>query len=191
MNSFAFVRKALALAGRYPVIVAAVAIYGYYLTTTVDFFKKSHGSSFGFLDFVLQFDSLFWMWITAFVFIKLQQSRESHFHEERQRMVMQTHLEKSALANSILKDITAQLQDTINNPLAIIRMTTEDLRDRVKKDTEAAKKLDQIDASLRRIHNAIKDVAMYESTRILDMIGELVKIPESQPPRPDREVLDT
>lgn len=191
MKSLAFVKRALALAGRYPVVVAAVAIYGYYLTTTVDFFRKSQGTSFGFLDFVLQFDSLFWMWITAFVFIKLQQSRERYFREERRRMTMQTHLEKSALANSILKDITAQLQDTINNPLAIIRMTTEDLRDRVRKDADAAKKLDQIDASLRRIHNAIKDVAMYESTRILDMIGELVRLPDSHPPRADREVLDS
>ncbi|MEP0823417.1 MAG: hypothetical protein HRF44_11270 [Ignavibacterium sp.] len=190
MTSFSIVRKALAFAGRYPVIVAALAIYGYYLTTTLDFFEKSHGGKFTFLDFVLQFDSLFWMWITAFVFIKLQQSRESHFQEERQRLVMQTQIEKSALANSILKDITAQLQDTINNPLAIIRMSTEELRDKVKKDDEITKKLDQIDASLRRVHNAIKDVAMYESTRILDMIGELVKLPDSRPPRQDREVLD-
>lgn len=190
MNSFGVVKRALAFAGRYPVIVAAVAIYGYYLTTTVDFFEKSHGTKFTLLDFILQFDSLFWMWITAFVFIKLQQSRESHFQEERQRVAMQTHLEKSALANSILKDITAQLQDTINNPLAIIRMSTEELRDKAKKDDQITKKLDQIDASLRRIHNAIKDVAMYESTRILDMIGELVKLPDSHPPKQDREVLD-
>jgi signal transduction histidine kinase len=191
MNSVSVVKKALAFAGKYPVAVAAVAIYGYYLTTTVDFFRKSHDTPFTFLDFVLQFDSLFWMWITAFVFIKLQQSRESHFQEERQRMAMQTHLEKSALANSILKDITAQLQDTINNPLAIIRMSTEELRNRLAKDSEASKRLDQIDAALRRVHNAIKDVAMYESTRILDMIGELVRLPEPRPPRPDREVLDT
>ena len=26
---------------RYPVVFAAIAIYGYYLTTTLDFFKKS------------------------------------------------------------------------------------------------------------------------------------------------------
>ncbi|GJQ21905.1 MAG: hypothetical protein HBSIN02_22600 [Bacteroidia bacterium] len=191
MISFGLLRKALVFAGRYPVVVAAVAIYGYYLTTTLDFFEKSHNTKFTFLDFILQFDSLFWMWITAFVFIKLQQSRENQFQEERRRLAMQTHLEKSALASSILKDITAQLQDTINNPLAIIRLSTEEMREKVKKDGDLTRKLDQIDASLRRIHNAIKDVAMYESTRILDMIGELVKLPDPHPSRHDREVLDT
>jgi signal transduction histidine kinase len=130
------------------------------------------------------------MWVTAFVFIKLQQSRESHFAEERQRIVMQTHLEKSAIANSILKDVTAQLQDTINNPLAIIRLSSEDLRERAAGDKEVVKRLDQIDSSLKRIHHAIKDVAMYESTRILDMISEIVKLPDPGTQRTDKGVLD-
>jgi signal transduction histidine kinase len=190
MKTDGIIDRILTILNKYPVVVAGIAIYAYYLATTVDFFEKSHDSSFSFLDFVLQFDSLIWMWVTAFVFIKLQQSRESHFAEERQRIVMQTHLEKSAIANSILKDMTAQLQDTINNPLAIIRMSTEDLRSRVEKDPEGRKRLDQIDASLRRIHHAIKDVTMYESSRILDMIGEIVELPKSQPPASDRQVLD-
>jgi signal transduction histidine kinase len=190
MKTNGIINRILTILNKYPVVVAGIAIYAYYLATTVDFFEKSHDSSFSFLDFVLQFDSLIWMWVTAFVFIKLQQSRESHFAEERQRMIMQTHLEKSAIANSILKDITAQLQDTINNPLAIIRMSTEDLRSKVEKDPEGRKRLDQIDASLRRIHHAIKDVTMYESTRILDMIAEIVEVPKSRPPASDRQVLD-
>lgn len=189
MNNSGLVARLLTILNKYPVVIAGIAIYAYYLATTVDFFQKSHDSSFTFLDFVLQFDSLIWMWVAAFVFIKLQQSRESHFAEERQRMVMQTHMEKSAIANSIVKDMTAQLQDTINNPLAIIRMSTEDLRDKLK-DSEGLKRLDQIDASLRRIHHAIKDVTMYESTRILDMIGEIVHPPVSQPARTDRRILD-
>lgn len=191
MKEQGVVNQILRIVNKYPVLIAGIAIYGYYLTTTVDFFEKSHEGKFSLLDFVLQFDSLFWMWITAFVFIKLQQSRESHFAEERQRIAMQTHLEKSAIANSILKDMTAQLQDTINNPLAIIRMSTEDLREKLESNPDMKKRLDQIDASLRRIHHAIKDVTMYESTRILDMIGDVVKLPDpGSPQRPDREVLD-
>jgi len=120
MKSRLFTQLA-AIANKYPVVFAAIVIYGYYLATTVDFFEKSQDAEFSLLDFILQFDSLFWMWLTAFVFVKLQRSRESHFTEEKQRIVMQTHLEKSALANSVLKDITSHLQDTINNPLAIIR----------------------------------------------------------------------
>ena len=178
------------VANKYPVVLAAVVIYGYYLATTVDFFEKSQEAEFSLLDFILQFDSLFWMWLTAFVFVKLQKSRESHFSEEKQRIVMQTHLEKSALANSILKDITSQLQDTINNPLAIIRVSTEEIRSKFEKNSDILKRLDQIDASLRRVHNAIKDVAMYEATRILDMMGEVVGVPTSNVQRTEQKILD-
>lgn len=182
MKAKGLLKRLLAILNKYPVVFAGIVIYAYYLTTTVDFFEKSTNGSLTFLDFVLQFDSLIWMWVAAFVFIKLQQSRERHFSEERQRIAMQTHLEKSAIANSILKNMTAQLQDTINNPLAIIRMSTEELRSKINGDPEGQKRLDQIDASLRRIHHAIKDVSMYESTRILDMIGDIVDLPKSQAP---------
>jgi signal transduction histidine kinase len=175
---------------KYPGILAALVIYGYYLATTVDLFEKSQTAHLTTLDFILQFDSLFWMWLTAFVFVKLQKSRESHFVEERQRIVMQTQLEKSALANSILKDITAQLQDTINNPLAIIRMSTEEIRSKFEKHSDVIDRLDQIDASLRRVHNAIKDVAMYEATRILDMIGDVVQAPTSNVHYKEQQILD-
>lgn len=177
---------------RYPVVFAAIAIYGYYLTTTLDFFKKSHGANFTFLDFVLQFDSLIWMWIAALVFVKFQQVKEQRLMEQQGRLVMQAHLEKSAVANAILQEITTHLQDAINNPLAIIKLTTEDVRRRVAANPDVIRGMDQIDASSRRIHNAIKDVTMYESTRILEMLADATAIkPEKEMKnREDREVLD-
>ncbi len=170
---------------RYPVVFAAIAIYGYYLTTTVDFFKKSHESDFTFLDFVMQFDSLIWMWLAALVFVKFQQTKEKH-------LAMQARLEKSAVANAILQEITTHLQDTINNPLAIIRLTTEDVRTRSAADPEIVRGMDQIDSSSRRIHNAIKDVTMYESTRILEMLAEAtgIRADKGKMNQGDHEVLD-
>jgi len=70
---------------------------------------------------------------------------------------------------------SAKLQDTINNPLAIISVTTDDIRRRCISDPDIVRRLDQIDTSLQRIHVAIKDVAAYESGRILET---LTKAPE-------------
>ena len=177
---------------RYPVVFAAIAIYGYYLTTTVDFFKKSHESDFTLLDFVVQFDSLIWMWVTALVFVKFQQVKEKRLIEQQSKLVLQAHLEKSAVANAILQEITTHLQDAINNPLAIIRLTTEDVRRRCESDPDILRGMEQIDSSSRRIHNAIKDVTMYESTRILEMLAEAtdIRADKGKKNREDHEVLD-
>ncbi|HWP83416.1 MAG TPA: hypothetical protein VNN76_12275 [Bacteroidota bacterium] len=166
-------RKRLgALLRQYPVVVAGLLIYAYYLATTMNFFSRSVSSHLSFLDFVLQFDSLIWMWITAFVFIKLQQVRDKHAKEEQTRTMMETQIEKSAIASSLLKDITMQLQDTINNPLAIIGAMTDEIRRKYVVDADVVRRLDQIDASLQRIHNAIKDIAVFQTEQLLHSLQQ-------------------
>jgi signal transduction histidine kinase len=153
-----------------PVMIIAVGILGYYLATALDLFMKSGKTHLSPLDFILQFDSLIWMWIAAFVFVKLQKTKERFFGEQKEKLVMQHQLDKSKIASAILKQITRQLQDTINNPLAIIGVMTEDIRKRFLAEPEVMRRLDQIDASLRRIHNAIKDIATYQTTQVLEAL---------------------
>jgi hypothetical protein len=159
---------------QYSVVVAGLLIYGYYLATTMNFFGRSQNGEMSLLDFVLQFDSLIWMWMTAFVVVKLQQMKEKHFKESQARSTMQAQIEKSTIASNLLKDITMQLQDTINNPLAIISAMTDDIRKKYIVDPELVRKLDQIDASLRRIHNAIKDVKVYQTEQLLEAVQQNV-----------------
>ena len=155
---------------RYPVIVASVAIFGYYTTTALDLFNKSGKTHLTFMDFFLQFDSLIWMWLVAFIFIKLQQTKEKVYSEERDKLSLQFQIDKSKIASTLLKDITKQLQDTINNPLAVISVTIEDIRKRFVADPEILRRLDQIDASMQRIHHAIKDVTNYQSAQVLETL---------------------
>ncbi len=157
---------------KYPLVVGAIIIYGYYLTATVDFFKKVNNGQFSFLDFVLQFDSLILMWLVAYVFVKLQQAKEKSANEQRNRIVAETKIQKATIASNLLSEITAQLQDTINNPLAIIRVSTDDIRKKFIADPEIVRRLDQIDSSLRRIHDAIKDVAVFQSTQLLEQLRD-------------------
>ncbi len=161
------VRKSLQ---RYPMVVAGVLIYGYYLTTTLHFFRQPYSESHSVLDFVLQYSSLLWMWIAAYIYLKLYQAKEQYQMEEQHRRAMQNQLERSSAAAKVLKDVVAQLQDTINNPLAVIGMMTEDIRKKFMGDQEILRRLDQIDASMQRIHNAIKDVSAYQSSQLLESV---------------------
>jgi len=155
---------------RYPAIVIGIAIFGYYLTAAIDMFNKTGKMHVTPLDFVLQFNSLIWMWLAAFVFLKLQKTKEKFYGEEREKLVLHHQLEKSKIASTILKQITLQLQDTINNPLAIIGAMTEDIRKRFRAEPDVMRRLDQIDASLKRIHNAIKDIATYQTAQVLEAL---------------------
>jgi hypothetical protein len=160
----------LGWAKRYPVMIMAVGIFGYYLATALNLFRKSGKMHLSPLDFILQFDSLIWMWIAAFVFIKLQRTKEKFYGEQKEKLVIQHQLEKSKIASTILKQVTMQLQDTINNPLAIIGVMTEDIRKRFLAEPEVMRRLDQIDAALQRIHNAIKDIATYQTAQVLEAL---------------------
>jgi signal transduction histidine kinase len=166
-------RKLLAMGQwlqRYPGIVASIVILGYYLTTTVDLFDRSGRKSLTFVDFFLHYDSLVWMWLVAFIFIKLQKTKERMHSEERDRLLMQLQIDKSRIASTLLKEITKQLQDSINNPLAVISVMTEDIRKRFIGEPDVMRRLDQIDVSLQRIHNAIKDVANYQTAKVLEAL---------------------
>ncbi|MDE3058945.1 MAG: hypothetical protein KGJ59_13410 [Bacteroidota bacterium] len=168
---------------RYPMIVAGVLIYGYYLTTTLHFFNQPSPRYRSPLDFVLQYSSLLWMWIAAYIYLKLHQTKEKYLVDEQHRQIMQNRLERSVVASKVLNDVVTQLQDTINNPLAVIGMMTEDIRKKFTTEGEVLRRLDQIDASMQRIHNAIKDVLAYQSSHLLeavqtDLAAEMKKDPE-------------
>jgi signal transduction histidine kinase len=153
---------------RYPMVVAGVLIYGYYLTTTLHYFQKAQAKTSSPIDFVLQYSSLLWMWIAAYIYLKLHQTKEKYLADEQHRLAMRNHLERTAVAAKVLNDVVSQLQDTINNPLTVIRISTDDIRKKFTANDEVRKRLDQIDSSMQRIHNAIKDISAYQSSQLLE-----------------------
>lgn len=168
---FAKIRDVLlGIVQKYPVVVAGIFIYCYYLTTTLNFFGNTGKAHRSFLDFVLEFDSLIWMWLAAFAFIKLQGIKEKFYKDEKEKLIIRHELELSTIASNMLKDITVQLQDEINNPLAVINVVSGEMRKRNSADPEISKRLDQIDSAIRRIHLAIKDVASYQSSQLLSTL---------------------
>ena len=156
------------LLDRYPVLIAAIAIYFYYLMTSVNLFRH-HSESRSFVDYIMQFDSLFFMWIAAAALLQLQKFRREHKEEESQRRDMERLLDRQQIYSLLVKDITMLLQDNVNNPLAIISLTTQEIRRKFEHDTEILRWLDRIDGAMQRIHNTIRDLQAYEAQKLMEV----------------------
>lgn len=151
----------------YPVIVSALVIYIYYLLTSIDFFEHAKEKK-TFLDYVLQFDSLFWMWIAAAALLQVQRYRQRQREETEERRLYQGELERQQIQNDLLNEVTALLQDNINNPLAIISLRTQEIRRKFETDTEILRWIDSIEAAMKRIELTIRDLKGYETQKMID-----------------------
>ncbi len=160
-------KTVLAFLEKYSIIVAAVVIYGYYLLTSINLIE-SHDTKRGFLDYVLQFDSLILLWIIAVVVIQLQKYRKEKRLEEDYRKKIESEFERQRIHLQVLDEITSLLQDNVNNPLAIISITTHTIRRKFEADEEILGWLDRIDASMQRIHSTINDIKAYQTQKIVE-----------------------
>jgi signal transduction histidine kinase len=159
--------KARGLVEKYPVVIAGVVIYLYYLLTSVNFFKHSHAGE-SWFDYFMQFDSLIFLWLAAAAMIQVQRFRKAHKKEQEQRHKMERVLDRQQIYSQLATDITMLLQDNVNNPLAIIGVTTQEIRRRFQQDTEILRWLDRIDGAMQRIHNTIRDLQAYETQKMID-----------------------
>lgn len=167
-------KKTMQWINKYPLVFSVLGIYAYYMFTTLDFFKKSEVTHLTLLDFILQYDSLIWMWLVVYVVSRAQSMKLKYEADDSSKREILTEVEKSAIASVVLRNVIRLLQDAVNNPLAVIGSTLEDMRRRFSSDPQTGRQFDQIDASLQRIHNAIKDVEVYESTELLERLHKQI-----------------
>jgi signal transduction histidine kinase len=168
MNVLNKLREKIATAvDRYPLVIAGIAIYVYYLFTSVDLFEHRTETR-SFFDYLVQFDSLLFMWLATAAFIQVQKYRKVHKKEEERLHEMERILDKQKIYDQLLGDITTLLQDRVNNPLAIISVTSHEIRKKFEKDMEIMKWLDRIDGAVQRIENSIRDIHAYEARKIIE-----------------------
>ena len=162
------------LVERYPVVLAAIAIYLYYLFSSVELFKHRNEYR-SFVDYILQFDSLFFMWIAAAALIQVQKMRKSNKEDTERRRDIERVLDRQQIYGQLVNDITMLLQDSVNNPLAVIKVTTQEIRRKFEKDTEILRWLDRIDGAMQRIHNTIRDLQAYEAQKMIEASNTALK----------------
>lgn len=148
------------------IIIAAFVIYSYYLLTSIDIITHPDQKA-GLLGYIFQFDTLIVLWILAAVVVQLQKYRRKLKEEEEfKKSIIQEH-ERERVQLRLLDDITRDLNDTINNPLAIISVSTDSLRDKFSNDKEVADYLDRIEAAMKRIREVISDFKSYQTKKIV------------------------
>lgn len=160
-------QKTKTFINKYPVIIAAVIIYAYYLLTSVNFFQNHPGKK-SFIDYILQFDSLFFMWLATVAYVQIQKLRNDKINETMRSFQLEKQLEFQQIHTKVINEITALLQDNVNNPLAVISITTKEIRRKFETDTDIIRWLDRIDSSMQRIHNTIRDIQLYETQKLLE-----------------------
>lgn len=166
--------KVRRLVEKYPVIIAAMVIYLYYLLTSYSLFRKP-GISHTVLDYVMDFDSLFFLWLAAAALLQVQKMRKAFKDEESRRRNMERALDRQQIYSTLVQDITMLLQDSVNNPLAIISVTTQEIRRRFETDPEIIRYLDRIDGAMKRIHNTIRDIQSFEAQKLVESTNEILK----------------
>jgi len=160
-------------AEKYPVIIAAIVIYLYYLLTSLNLFQRP-AEKHTVLDYIMEFDSLFFLWLAAAALIQVQKMRKAYKQEEEHRRNIERAFDRQQIYGNLVKDITMLLQDNVNNPLAIISVTTQEIRRRFETDREIVKFLDRIEGAMKRIHNTIRDIQSYESQKLIDSTSDLI-----------------
>lgn len=151
----------------YPAVVVAVVIYVYYLLTSLNYFAHADQKK-TFLDYVLQFDSLIWMWLAAAAWLQVQRYRNRQIEESTQRRAVEREIQLQQVQNALLNDITEVLQDSINNPLTIISLKTQEIRRKFETDSDLMRLLEAIEGAMRRIEQTIRDLKSYETQKIIE-----------------------
>ncbi|MBI1804229.1 MAG: hypothetical protein HY033_12645 [Ignavibacteriae bacterium] len=167
-------QKIRELVERYPVLVAALVIYLYYLLASFNLFSHNTEKH-SWLDYVMEYDSLFFLWLAAAALLQVQRMRKAHKEEEERRHRVERVLDRQQIYTHLVNDITLLLQDNVNNPLAVIAVTTQEIRRRFESDTDILRWLDRIDGAMQRIHNTIRDIQSYEAQKLMDSSKELME----------------
>ena len=123
----------------------------------------------------MEWDSLFFLWIAAAALLQLQKFRKAHLEEQQSRRAVERVLDKQQMYSQLVADISSMLQDNVNNPLAVISITTQEIRRRFEKDPEIMRWLDRIDGAMKRIHNTIRDLQAYEAQKLMESSNEVLK----------------
>ena len=120
------------------------------------------------------------MWIIAVVVIQLQKYRRERKEQEDHRRMIEMEFQRQRIHLQVLDEITTLLQDNVNNPLAIISITTHTIRRKFEADEEILGWLDRIDSSMQRIHTTINDIKAYQTQKIVEESSSLHKSSEPE-----------
>lgn len=105
---------------RYPALVAGVIIYAYFLITTLELYQKAKQSALNAIESIQHFDSLLWMWLLAWVLIKILHYRNTLQEQEQLRLEYEQRLKLREAQIRSFNEVVRKLQHDLNNPVTIL-----------------------------------------------------------------------
>ena len=165
--------KIIDFADSHPVVIAALFMYAFYLASSLNLFVHTQVRSekLSFFDYIIQYNSLIFMWIAAMIYVRLRKSdkpaKETQHEREMERL-----LDRQSVFHHLMNEVIPLLQDKVNNPLAVISVTNQELRRKFLHDPDVLSKIQRMESAANRIQITIRDLESYEARKILEMTTE-------------------
>lgn len=180
-----FRTKAQGLHERYGVLLAGLFILVYYLWAAIDLFMNPNARR-DFAGYFFQFGSVVMLWGIVFLGAKVFDYKKKQKEEqERNRAIVQEY-ERRKMQLELLDEVSLLLNDTVNNPLAVISMSASTIRERFELDGEILAYLDSIDGALARVREVLVNFKSHQTSKIVKAIGNA---PSGQPSTHTEKVL--
>ena len=177
--------KARSLHERYGVLLAGIFIFGYYLWAALDLYMNPSARR-DFTGYFFQFGSVVMLWGIVFLGTKVLDFKKKQKEEqERNRAIVQEY-ERRRMQLELLDEVSLLLNDTVNNPLAVISVSASTIRERFSPDAEILDFLDNIDGALARVREVLANFKTHQTTKIVHSIG---KVPSPKLPTPPEKTL--
>ena len=136
-------------------------------------FKHRH---FGASDALQHFDTLLWMWILAYVLVKVIDLRQMLYKREKELLEQQHNIQLKETKIQTLREVIMTLKHEINNPLAIILGYTRLLKRQVA-EPESVKNIEEIEIASQRINHALKEFSAAQVYGVSESpVGNLVEL---------------
>jgi len=167
-----FRTKTHGLLERYGILLAGIFIFAYYLWVATDLFTNPNARR-DFSGYFLQFSSVVLLWGLVYLGAKLFDYKKKQKEEQERNRAIVREYERRKMQLELLDEVSALLNDTVNNPLAIISLSASSIRERFEPDSEVLAYLDSIDGALGRVREVLANFKSYQTTKIVKAIQDV------------------
>ena len=167
---------------QYPAVLSGYIIYSYYFVSTMSFYRHIRHASMDRFQIFWNFDGLIWMWLLAFVLVRVIRYRSSLDEKERLQLEQERQIAVQQTQLSTMREVIRTLQHEINNPLAIILGYLNQAERKAKEDKDMLKDLAEIKAGAHRIRKTILDFSNAQKYATIESPAGTMADPRSESP---------